>query len=135
MWLPFCCIGLMSLFLFRRSSFLSFCVPSGCSCRVGLSMQCFHRPLRSIFSLLIASSFPFLGATNRSLFAKAVDKTPELAAFKGTMQALLSMSSSVAGFTAPALVTHFCLRSSIEVETSHDSREFTPLTLLCPLIR
>jgi len=38
-----------------------------------------------------AGSFPFLGAPNRSLFSEAVDLTPELSGFEGTMQALLSV--------------------------------------------
>ena len=58
-----------------------------------------------------AGSFAFLGAPNRSLFSKSVDATPELSGLEGTMQALLSMASSVGGFTAPSVVTHYCLRS------------------------
>lgn len=81
-----------------------------------------------------AGSFPFLGAPNRSLFSEAVDLTPELVGFEGTMQALLSMSSSVGGFTAPSMITHFCLREPDEVSASKDGREFTPVALFSPLL-
>lgn len=81
-----------------------------------------------------AGSFPFLGAPNRSLFSEAVDLVPELAGHEGTMQALLSMSSSVGGFTAPSMITHYCLRTPLEVSNSNDSREFTPTALFSPLL-
>ncbi|KAL7542461.1 hypothetical protein ACHAXR_012314 [Thalassiosira sp. AJA248-18] len=79
-------------------------------------------------------SFPFLGAPNRSLFSEAVDRTPDLLGYEGTMQALLSMSSSIGGFTAPSMITHFCLRTPEEVSLSNDAREFSPLALLSPLL-
>jgi hypothetical protein len=84
--------------------------------------------------IIAAGCFPFLGAPNRSLFAEAVDKTPELSGFEGTMQALLSMSASFGGFTAPWLITHFCLRTPDEVDLSNDAKEFTSLALMSPLM-
>ena len=81
-----------------------------------------------------AGSFPFLGAPNRSLFSAAVDATPQLAGYEGTMQALLSMSSSIGGFVAPTWITHYCLRTPEEVAYSIDNREFTPMALLSPLL-
>ena len=42
--------------------------------------------------------FPFIGAPNRSNFTKAVDTKPELDDLQGSMQAVLSMFASVAGF-------------------------------------
>ena len=81
-----------------------------------------------------AGSFPFLGAPNRSLFSVAVDATPQLAGYEGTMQALLSMSSSIGGFLAPPWITHYCLRTPQEVAYSRDNREFTPMAILSPLL-
>lgn len=84
--------------------------------------------------VVTASSYPFLGAPNRSIFAAAVDATPELSGLEGSMQSLLSMASSVAGFTSPFLITHFCMRTPEEVSQSNDKREFSPLALLSPLL-
>lgn len=81
-----------------------------------------------------AGSFAFLGAPNRSLFSKSVDATPELRGLEGTMQALLSMASSVGGFTAPSMVAHYCLRTPAMVDASVDAREFTPVALLSPAL-
>ena len=81
-----------------------------------------------------AGSFAFLGAPNRSLFSKSVDATPELSGLEGTMQALLSMASSVGGFTAPSMVAHYCLRTPAMVDASSDAREFTPVALLNPAL-
>lgn len=81
-----------------------------------------------------AGSFAFLGAPNRSLFSKSVDATPELSGLEGTMQALLSMASSVGGFTAPSMVAHYCLRTPAMVDASSDAREFTPVALLSPAL-
>jgi hypothetical protein len=50
------------------------------------------------------------------------------------MQSLLSMASSVAGFTSPFLITHFCMRTPEEVSLSHDKREFSPLAFISPLL-
>lgn len=84
--------------------------------------------------VVAAVSYPFLGAPNRSLFSQAVEKTPELTGFEGTMQSLLSMASSLGGFTAPFLITHFCLRTPDEVDFSLDAREFTPFAVFSPLL-
>eukprot|EP00985_Skeletonema_marinoi_P018896 scaffold10698_cov213-Skeletonema_marinoi.AAC.3 len=81
-----------------------------------------------------AGSFAFLGAPNRSLFSKSVDAAPELSGLEGTMQALLSMASSVGGFTAPSVVAHYCLRTPAMVDVSSDAREFTPVALLSPAL-
>jgi hypothetical protein len=44
------------------------------------------------------------------------------------------MSSSVGGFTAPSMITHFCLRTPDRVLNSSDGREFTSLALFSPLL-
>ena len=44
------------------------------------------------------------------------------------------MSSSVGGFLAPTMITHYLLRTPDEVSKSHDKREFTPLALFSPLL-
>lgn len=56
-------------------------------CAGGVGYIAFSSPV-----FLGAWSFPFIGAPTRSLFSAAVDATPELAGFEGTMQALLSVS-------------------------------------------
>lgn len=73
--------------------------------------------------------FPFIGASNRSLFTKAVTATPALEMRHSFMQAVLSMSASVAGFAAPGLVAAFVLRKPEEVDTSLDHRELNPSAL------
>ena len=79
-----------------------------------------------------ALSFAFLGTLKCSLFSEAVDNESDLAGYEGTMQALLSMASSVGGFTAPWVITHYCLRQPSEVETSSNGFEFNPLALMSP---
>jgi len=44
------------------------------------------------------------------------------------------MSSSVGGFTAPSMITHFCLRTQEEVSSSGDGKEFTRAALFSPLL-
>jgi Na+/melibiose symporter-like transporter len=44
------------------------------------------------------SGFPFIAASNRSNFTKAVASIPELEDYQAVMQAVLSMAASVAGF-------------------------------------
>ena len=44
------------------------------------------------------------------------------------------MSSSVGGFTAPSMITHFCLRTQEEVSSSGDGKEFTRAALISPLL-
>ena len=82
--------------------------------------------------MLSASAFPFLAAPTRSLFTKAVDSKPALANYGGTMQAVLSMSASVAGFVTPGLVAKYVLRSPAQVEASRHHRELSPLALFAP---
>ena len=68
--------------------------------RIGVNLTCYSSFAAggvdyisfAIPVLVGAGSFPFLGAPNRSLFSEAVDQTPELNGFAGTMQALLSVS-------------------------------------------
>lgn len=84
--------------------------------------------------MLGTAAFPFLGAPTRSLFTKAVDTKPSLADFGGTMQAVLSMSASVAGFVTPGLVARYVLRSPAQVEASRNHRELSPLALFAPFL-
>lgn len=77
-------------------------------------------------------SFPFLGAPTRSVFTKMVDTKPLLDNHRGTMQAVLSMSASVAGFVTPGFVAAFVLRHPEQVEASAHHREMTPLALFAP---
>lgn len=81
-----------------------------------------------------ASSFPFLGAPTRSLFTVAVDSKPALKRSQGSMQAVLSMGASVAGFVAPGLIAAYCLRHPDEVDASKDKRELSPWSLIAPLL-
>jgi len=80
------------------------------------------------------SAFPFLGAPSRSLFTKAVETKPSLAKYGGTMQAVLSMAASVAGFVTPGLVARYVLRNPGQVESSRKHREMSPLALFAPLL-
>lgn len=82
--------------------------------------------------VLSASSFPFLGAPTRSVFTKAVETKPVLAKHGGTMQAILSMFASVAGFVTPGVVAAYVLRHPTQVEHSRNHRELTPLALFAP---
>jgi MFS transporter, ceroid-lipofuscinosis neuronal protein 7 len=84
--------------------------------------------------VLGASSFPFLAAPTRSCFTKAVDAIPELQHMQGTMQAVLSMAASVAGFATPGLVAAYVLRHPDEVVTSRDHRELNQTALIAPLV-
>jgi len=84
--------------------------------------------------VLGASSFPFLAAPTRSCFTKAVDAIPELQNMQGTMQAVLSMAASVAGFATPGLVAAYVLRHPDEVVTSRDHRELNQTALVAPLV-
>jgi len=84
--------------------------------------------------LLSTLAFPFLGAPTRSSYTRVIDASPYLKHHQGTMQALLSMVASVAGFVAPGFISTFVLRKPEEVAASRDHREFTPLALLAPLL-
>jgi Na+/melibiose symporter-like transporter len=48
--------------------------------------------------MVSCAGFPFIEASNRSNFTKAVASIPELEDYQAVMQAVLSMASSVAGF-------------------------------------
>lgn len=51
-----------------------------------------------------------------------------------TMQALMSMVVSVAGFTTPGIISAFVLRKPEEVDASSDNREFAPWALFAPVL-
>jgi len=94
----------------------------------GVNMWFFVSPF-----IVSMTAFPFLGAPTRSLFTRAVDEDPILKQHQGTMQAILSMAASVAGFTVPSLIATCALRSSDKVEASSDHREFTSVALVAPV--
>jgi len=80
------------------------------------------------------TSFPYLGAPSRSIFTKQVDSDHVLDSYHGTMQALLSMAASVAGFIAPSFVAYYCLRHPEQVEASSDGRELSAWSLIGPFL-
>jgi ceroid-lipofuscinosis MFS transporter 7 len=82
--------------------------------------------------VLGVASFPFVGAPTRSVFTKHCDTKPMLDKYHGTMQAVLSMSASVAGFVTPGFVAAYVLRTPEEVESSARHRELSSLALLSP---
>mmetsp|Transcript_24674 Transcript_24674/g.69240 ORF Transcript_24674/g.69240 Transcript_24674/m.69240 type:complete len:532 (-) Transcript_24674:1897-3492(-) len=113
----------------------------GCICWIigGMLMYlCWQRgskPWHFIVPIIICvSGFPFIAPSNRAIFTKAVDSIPLLESKQGTMQAILSMFASVAGFVTPGLVATFVLRHPHEVEASSDQRELTPLALYVPIL-
>ena len=81
-----------------------------------------------------ASAFPFLTAPTRSVFTKAVDQCEILSSSQGSMQAILSMCASVAGFTTPGLVAAYILQTPEQVESSLHHRELTLYALIAPLL-
>jgi hypothetical protein len=86
--------------------------------------------LQYILPVMVAcAGFPFIAASNRSNFTKAVASKPELESSQAVMQAVLSMASSVAGFVTPGLVAAYVVRSPEQVAASRDHRELTPLAL------
>jgi MFS family permease len=78
-------------------------------------------------------AFPFMGAPTRSLFTRIVAGNEYLRYHQGTMQAVLSMAASVAGFAAPGLIAAFVLRTPDQVDASQDHRELTPYALFAPI--
>ena len=84
--------------------------------------------------ILGASSFPFLAATTRSIFTVAVSTKPALRKYHGSMQAVLSMAVSVAGFVTPGIVATLCLRDPEDVVASTDQRELTTFSLFAPAL-
>lgn len=89
----------------------------------------FYSPL-----LIGCSSFPYLAAPTRSIFTVAVNTKPALRKYHGSMQAVLSMAASVAGFVTPGLVAAYCLRHPEEVVASSDKKELTPYSLFAPVL-
>ena len=83
--------------------------------------------------VLSTLAFPFLGSPTRSLFTRYVDSDPTLRDAQGTMQAILSMVASVAGFVAPGVISSYILRKPEEVAASSDGREFTVYALFAPI--
>lgn len=87
------------------------------------------------YSVIVSCTvFPFLSSPTRSLFTRAVANHPTLRHSQGTMQAMLSMNVSVAGFVAPGLIAAYVLRSPEQVTASADQREFTPWALFAPVL-
>ena len=84
--------------------------------------------------VLSGAAYPFLSAPTISVFSKQVEHNPVLKPHHGTMQAILGMSASVAGFVAPSVVAAFVLRHPDQVDASKDHRELTRLALLAPAI-
>ena len=80
------------------------------------------------------SGFPFLAAPTRSVFTKGVDRSEILSSSQGSMQAILSMCASVAGFTTPGLVAAYVLQMPEEVESSLHHRELSLYALVAPLL-
>jgi len=78
-------------------------------------------------------AFPFIGAPTRSIFTQIVAGNKYLCGHQGTMQAILSMSASVAGFAAPGLIAAYVLRTPDEVDASRDHRELTSYALFAPI--
>jgi len=81
-----------------------------------------------------ACSFPFLAAPTRSIFTAAVNTQPILSRHGGSMQAMLSMMASVAGFLTPGLVAAYCLRKPEFIDLSEDHREMSKWTLVAPCL-
>jgi len=84
--------------------------------------------------MVSVAGFPFIASPNRSNFTKAVMNSSALESSQATMQAILSMFSSVAGFTTPGFVAAYVIRSPEQVEASADNRELTPLALYAPVL-
>jgi hypothetical protein len=86
-----------------------------------------------IFPVVLSiACFPLLGAPSRTVYTELVSSQPYLASHQGTMQALISMSASIAGFVAPGLIASYVLRSPDAVQDSTDQREFTKWALIAP---
>jgi hypothetical protein len=130
-WSIFCCAccGVVSGFV--KLTYVQCFNPDKDHCSLGGANDIeFALPVVFIASGL----FPFFGAPVRSLLTAAVNETPQLSRFEGTMQVLLSMAASVGGFTAPSFLTHFCLRKPEEVSLSNDGKECMSTALLSPLL-
>jgi hypothetical protein len=91
--------------------------------------------LQYVLPVMVAcAGFPFIAASNRSNFTKAVASKPELESSQAVMQAVLSMASSVAGFVTPGLVAAYVVQSPEEVAVSRDHQELTPLVLYVAIL-
>ena len=77
--------------------------------------------------MVCISGFPFIAASNRSLFTRRVDANPVLETRHAFMQALLSMAASVAGFVTPGFVAKYVLRKPAEVDASPCNRRSSAL--------
>lgn len=104
--------SLLYLLWERHASLLDFCIPL----------------------VVGAFSFPFLMVPARTIFTLAVDSKPALESYQGTMQAALSMGGSVAGFTIPAFVAKYCVKSPKQVDVSVPQREMTEYSLAFPVL-
>jgi hypothetical protein len=80
------------------------------------------------------SGFPFIAASNRSNFTKAVASIPELETSQSIMQSVLSMVTSIAGFMTPTVIAAFVIRSPEDIDGSTDKHELTPLALYIPVV-
>ena len=80
------------------------------------------------------SGFPFIAASNRSNYTKAVADIPELETSQSVMQSLLSMVTSIAGFMTPTVIAAFVIRTPEDVDGSEDKHELTPLALYIPVV-
>eukprot|EP00546_Thalassionema_frauenfeldii_P008535 CAMPEP_0178924974 /NCGR_PEP_ID=MMETSP0786-20121207/17636_1 /TAXON_ID=186022 /ORGANISM="Thalassionema frauenfeldii, Strain CCMP 1798" /LENGTH=441 /DNA_ID=CAMNT_0020599767 /DNA_START=157 /DNA_END=1479 /DNA_ORIENTATION=+ len=84
---------------------------------------------------LSTAGYPFLASPTRSLFTKAVDQSEILKNHQGSMQAVLSMFASVAGFVTPGVVAVYILQPPDAVELdSHHQRELSPVALFSPIM-
>lgn len=84
--------------------------------------------------VVCTAAFPFLGSPIRSIFCFAVSQNEALASHQGTLQAILSMTSSVAGFTAPTFIASFVLRTHDEAAASEDHGVLGALALVAPAL-
>ena len=81
-----------------------------------------------------ACSFPFLAAPTRSIFTAAVNNKPLLSRHGGSMQAILSMMASMAGFLTPGFVATYCLKNPEYIDLSENNREMTKWSLFAPCL-
>ena len=84
--------------------------------------------------LFACMAFPFMGAPTRSIYTEIVARNRYLSGHQGTMQAILSMAASVAGFAAPGVIAAYVLRTPEEVAASRDHRELSPWALFAPVV-
>jgi len=119
--------------------------------KIGLILQgigygsiyiCWTHPAKSwqfiVPNIIAVCSFALLGGPNRSLFTLAIEKNTVLQEHSGTMQSLLGMAASVAGFTAPGFTASMVVKkNSYEEILSYEhevTRELTVWALLAPIM-